>query len=70
MRNVVKGFQFAGMAVPKMHALKVNNSFSAMHTARAPKAPSGRLIRPPLRMPAPTAKRPGKNVGIKGGYKV
>lgn len=71
MRNVVKGFQFAGMAVPKAHAIKVNNSFTAIHGAKAPKAPSGRLFHEGARgRPAAIAKRPGKNVAIKDGYKV
>lgn len=70
MRNVVKGFQFGGMAVPKVHALKVNNSFTAMHGARAPKGPTGRLLQE-RKSPMPkNAKRPGKNVAIRGGYLV
>lgn len=71
MRNVVKGFQFASMAVPKAHAIKVNNSFTAIHGARAPKSPTGRLIHEaPRGKPAAIAKRPGKNIAIKGGYRV
>lgn len=70
MRNVVKGFQFAGMAVPKVHAIKVNNSFTAIHGARAPKAPSGKLFREGQRARSAPAKRPGKNVAIRDGYKV
>lgn len=70
MRNVVKGFQFAGMAVPKAHAIKVNNSFTAIHGPRAPRAPTG-MIRLAPKSPMPkSARRPGKNVAIKDGYKV
>ena len=70
MRNVVKGFQFGGLAVPKAHALKVNNSFTAMHGPRAPKAPTGRLLRQGPKSPIKIAKRPGKNVAIRSGYLV
>lgn len=70
MRNVVKGFQFGGMAVPKMHATKINNSFTAIHGARAPKAPTGRLLRSAPKSPIKIAKRPGKNVAIRSGYLV
>jgi len=70
MRNVVKGFQFSGMAVPKVHATKINSSFTSFHGTKAPKMPSGKLVRSYKRPAIPNARRPGKNVAIKDGYKV
>lgn len=68
MRNVVKGFQFSGMAVPKQHAGKINAGFNSLHTKSPPRAT--RLPHLAPKSANPIAKRPGKNVAIKGGYKV
>lgn len=66
MRNVFKGYQTSKMAVPKLHQMAINKEFSNHH------APA--LKRPALRIEKPVtpkiAKRPGKNAGIGGGYKV
>lgn len=70
MRNVVKGFQFAGMAVPKYHAGKINSSFTSFHTQASPRPPSLHLPRMAPKTPLTVARRPGRNVAIKGGYKV
>lgn len=72
MRNVVKGFQFSQMAVPKMHMDNINAGFSNYHGPIAPKAPKAPTMsrRPLPRDADPIARRPGKNVGIRGGYKV
>lgn len=59
MRNVYKGFQTSKMAVPKVHAAKLNQAYDIHH------APG--LKRPALRLEkGQTAKRvrmPGKNPG-------
>lgn len=66
MRNVVKGFQASKLAVPKVHQVKMNAAFNNHH------APT--LKRPVLRIEkqqtAKNASRPGKNPGVRGGYKV
>lgn len=60
MRNVFKGFQVSQLAVPKIHAAKINQSFQAMHTPRRPPAPT---------IPK-SAPRPGRNPGIRRGFDV
>ena len=35
MKNVYKGFQVGKMAVPKIHAAKINSEFSSRHTLTA-----------------------------------
>jgi hypothetical protein len=71
MRNVVKGFQFSGMAVPKQHAGRVNSAFTSLHATKAPKPPTGRgMLHNTPKSPIRQAKRPGKNVAIRDGYKV
>lgn len=67
MRNVVKGFEFSKMAVPKEHAAGINAAFNNHH---APKIGSSRLLHVPAAKHAKNATRPGKNVGVRGGYKV
>ena len=70
MQNVVKGFQFSQMAVPKATHMGINADFNDFHTPNAPKAPSSRMMRIAPKSPVRIAARPGKNVGIRGGYKV
>lgn len=73
MRNVVKGFEFSQMAVPKAIHTGINASFNNFHTPNAPKGPVSRgphLQRMSPKSPLSTARRPGKNVGIKGGNRV
>jgi hypothetical protein len=70
MRNVVKGFQFSQMAVPKVHENNINSAFSSFHGPKQPALPNMRGFRSAPKQPMVIAKRPGKNVGIKGGYKV
>lgn len=67
MRNVVKGFQFAQMAVPKVHAGRINASFTSFH---GPKAPPMRMIRPAPKSPIRVAKPVGKNLPGRRGFKV
>lgn len=69
MRNVVKGYQFSQLAVPKMHQAAVNTHFTNFH-GPGPKGPTLHLMRNAPKSPNPVARRPGRNVGIKGGYKV
>jgi hypothetical protein len=70
MRNVVKGFQFSHLAVPPVHVGKINSSFSSLHNASGPRVPGPRMIRVAPKSTLKVAKRPGKNVAIKGGYQV
>jgi hypothetical protein len=67
MRNVVKGFEFSQMAVPKAHAANINAAFNSHH---GPKLGSSRLLHVPAAKHPKIASRPGKNVGVRGGYKV
>ena len=67
MRNVVKGFEFSQMAVPKVHAASINSAFNSRH---GPKLGSSRLLHVPVAKPPKNASRPGKNIGVRGGYKV
>lgn len=64
MRNVVKGYQFQKLAVPKMHSPAeergLNRGFSSLHAPRMP-------AHPPKAEVAKVAHRPGKNAGIRGG---
>jgi hypothetical protein len=61
MRNVVKGFQASKMAVPKVHAVKIQQAFDAHH------APSNvkrvRIDKPTLPKKAP--RMPGRNPGTR-----
>jgi len=70
MRNVVKGFEFSQMAVPKIHAGKINASYTSFHTASAPKAPTRTYLRSAPKSPLRTAQRPGKNIGMMRGGKI
>lgn len=66
MRNLFKGYQASKMAVPKVHMAKINQAFSNHH-APALKRPVLRIEKQQVAKPA---HRPGKNPGIKGGYRV
>lgn len=73
MRNVYKGFQVSGLGkpkAPKMHSLgevsSINKGFSAMH---APRQIRG-LHQSTKAETAKPASRPGRNVGVRGGFKV
>lgn len=73
MRNVYKGFQVSGVGkpkVPKMHSLgevsSLNKGFSALH---APRQVRG-LHQSTKVETAKTASRPGRNVGVRGGFRV
>jgi len=76
MRNVVKGFQFAKMAVPKIHADRLNAAFSSFHGPRLPPAPrvsgAGSLhtFRNAPKSPLVTAKPIGKNLPGRRGFKL
>ncbi len=74
MRNVVKGFQISHLAVPKMHAVGINNHFADFH---GPRAPNMRMLKSASghagtfsKAPLQPVRRPGKNVAVKGGNKV
>lgn len=73
MRNVFKGFQVSGVGkpkAPKMHSLgevsSLNKGFSTMHSPRQVRG----LHQSTKVETAKPASRPGRNVGIRGGYKV
>lgn len=64
MRNVFKGFQASHLAVPKLHAAKINKAFDVHH------APS--LKRPALRQEygSKLPKKAGKMLGKVPGSKL
>lgn len=73
MRNVFKGFQVSGVGkpkAPKMHSLgevsSMNKGFATMHSPRQIRG----LHQSTKVETAKSAGRPGRNVGIRGGYKV
>lgn len=73
MKNVFKGFQVSGMGkpkVPRMHSMgevsSLNKGYASMHTPH-----QSRALHQSTKISTPkSASRPGRNVGIRGGYKV
>jgi hypothetical protein len=70
MRNVVKGFEFSQMAVPKVHEGKINSSFNSFHGPSV-RGPTKTYLRSAPKSPLRKAPgMPGKNVGMLRGGKV
>lgn len=69
MRNAIKGFQVSKLAVPKMMERQVNNAFGSYHRTYSG-SPRMNARKPPAMQAPKPAIRPGKNAGIRGGYKV
>lgn len=67
MRNVIKGYQVPRLAMPKSLMSSMNKEFGSYHKAYSG-SPRMYLRKPPAVERAPSAKRPGKNAGIRGGF--